>query len=287
MYHEGEIHVQARAGLREAAERVGRGIRSALPPRGAAFLAERRFAVLGAADAKGCMWASLVAGPPRFLAAPRPERVLVGALPSPGDALAAGPPPGAAAGLLLIDFAARERVRVNGRAAALDGGFAVDVAEAYSNCPKYIARRVAAADGSAPPGPAERGVALDSAAARLVTSADTFFIATTHASAGADVSHRGGRPGFVAIGGTGRLAWPDYPGNAMFQTLGNLEHDARAGLLFVDWPTGTTLQLTGTARTVWHGGPARTVEFTPEEWVRVPHATRLRFGPPEPSPHSP
>jgi uncharacterized protein len=286
VFHEGEIRVQQRAGLREAADRVGRGIRAALPPRGAAFLAARRFAVLGAADPAGRSWASLLAGPPGFLIAPQPERVEVRALPAPGDALAAGPPPGGAAALLAIDFAARERVRVNGRAAALEGGFAVDVDEAYSNCPKYIARRVDAVDEPVPPRSAERGGAPDAAAVRLVAAADTFFVATAHASAGADVSHRGGRPGFVRVDGSGRLAWPDYEGNALFQTLGNLAADARAGLLFVDWATGTTLQLTGTARTVWDGR-ARAVEFTTAEWVRVPHATRLRFGPPEPSPHSP
>jgi predicted pyridoxine 5'-phosphate oxidase superfamily flavin-nucleotide-binding protein len=287
VFHEGEVRVQQRAGLRDAADRVGRGIRPALPPRGAAFLAERRFAVLGAADAAGRMWASLVAGPAGLLISPRPERVEVRALPAPGDALAAGPPAGGAAALLAIDFAARERIRVNGRAAALEGGFAVEVEEAYANCPKYIARRVAVGDELVSPGSAERGGELDAAAARLVAEADTFFIATTHASAGADVSHRGGRPGFVRTDGALRPRWPDYQGNAMFQTLGNLATDARAGLLFVDWATGTTLQLTGTACTVWDDGGARAVEFTTTEWVRVPHATRLRFGPPEPSPHSP
>ncbi len=287
MFHEGEIRVQSRAGLREAADRVGRGIRPALPPRGVTFLAERRFAVLGAADADGRVWASLVTGPAGFLTAPRPDRVLVRALPAPGDALAAGPPPSGAAGLLLIDFAARERVRVNGRAAAEDDGFAVDVLEAYSNCPKYIARRVAVGDEPAAPAAAERGGAPDAAAARLVAAADTFFIATVHASASADVSHRGGRPGFVRVDEALRLTWPDYQGNALFQTLGNLATDARAGLLFIDWATGTTLQLTGTARTVWDDGGARSVLFTTTEWVRVPHATRLRFGPPEPSPHAP
>jgi predicted pyridoxine 5'-phosphate oxidase superfamily flavin-nucleotide-binding protein len=287
VFHEGEIRVQQRAGLREAADRIGRGIRPVLPPRGAAFLAERRFAVLGAADPEGRMWASLVAGPAGFLTAPRPDRVDVRALPAPGDALAAGPPPGGAAALLAIDFAARERVRVNGRAAALDGGFALEVDEAFANCPKYIARRVLAGDDFAPPASVERGGALDAAAARLIAAADTFFIATTHASAGADVSHRGGRPGFVRTDGALRPTWPDYQGNALFQTLGNLATDARAGLLFVDWETGSTLQLTGTARTVWDDGGARAVLFATTEWVRVPHATRLRFGPPEPSPHSP
>ena len=45
--------------------------------------------------------------------------------------------------------------------------------------------------------------------------------------------------------------FPDYRGNRMFQTLGNLTVDPHAGLLFLDWETGTTLQLTGRAQIVW------------------------------------
>jgi hypothetical protein len=48
-----------------------------------------------------------------------------------------------------------------------------------------------------------------------------------------------------------RLAFPDYSGNRMFQTLGNLAVNPRAGLLFVDWETGSTLQLTGRAQIIW------------------------------------
>jgi predicted pyridoxine 5'-phosphate oxidase superfamily flavin-nucleotide-binding protein len=68
----------------------------------------------------------------------------------------------------------------------------------------------------------------------------------------ADASHRGGPPGFVEVAGDGaRLRFPDFPGNRMFQTLGNLAVDPRVGLLFVDWDTGTALQVTGRAEIVW------------------------------------
>ena len=70
---------------------------------------------------------------------------------------------------------------------------------------------------------------LGPAQAALIHRADTFFIATYHEAepddpvgirSGADVSHRGGPPGFVQLEGRDRLRWPDYIGNNFFQTLG-------------------------------------------------------------------
>src|SRR5262249_25058473 len=79
----------------------------------------------------------------------------------------------------------------------------------------------------------------------------TFFIASTHPQGGADASHRGGEPGFVQVPDAHTLQWPDYVGNNLFQTLGNLSVNPRAGLLFVDFERGRTLQLTGQAELLW------------------------------------
>src|SRR3546814_14766932 len=65
---------------------------------------------------------------------------------------------------------------------------------------------------------------------------------------GADVSHRGGRPGFVRVtedDGRSVLTIPDFSGNQFFNTLGNIAINPRAGLLFVDFATGDLLTLTG------------------------------------------
>jgi predicted pyridoxine 5'-phosphate oxidase superfamily flavin-nucleotide-binding protein len=80
------------------------------------------------------------------------------------------------------------------------------------------------------------------------------FIASVHEGAGADASHRGGQPGFVRVLDARRLRLPDYSGNNMFQTLGNITADPRVGLLVPDFETGTTLQLTGRARILWEPG---------------------------------
>jgi hypothetical protein len=96
------------------------------------------------------------------------------------------------------------------------------------------------------------GQRLDEQQRALVETADTFFVASRHPDGGADASHRGGRPGFVAVSEQGAVvSFPDYPGNNMFQTLGNLAVVPAAGLLFIDWTSGRTLQITGQAVVIW------------------------------------
>src|SRR6185503_17409934 len=82
----------------------------------------------------------------------------------------------------------------------------------------------------------------------FVRRADTFFVASRGPDGGLDVSHRGGAPGFVESMRDGALRIPDYPGNSMFNTFGNLLRDPRAGLLFADFEHGHVLRLTGRAR---------------------------------------
>lgn len=61
-----------------------------------------------------------------------------------------------------------------------------------------------------------------------------FFLATADASGRADCSFKGGQPGFVKVVGEGELAFPDYDGNGMFKSLGNILVNPAVGLLFID-----------------------------------------------------
>ena len=155
---------------------------------------------------------------------------------------------GSAVGLLAIEPATRHRVRMNGVVESRDEtGFTLRTEQVYSNCPKYIqARDLTAAEPSTSPEDGRqvtRAAALSPGQVDLIATADTFVIATAHPTGGADASHRGGLPGFVRVDDPQTLSFPDYAGNMMFQTLGNLAVDARAGLLFLDFVRGTTLQL--------------------------------------------
>jgi uncharacterized protein len=67
----------------------------------------------------------------------------------------------------------------------------------------------------------------------FIESASYFFLATADAEGRPDCSFKGGMPGFVAITGPSELAFPDYDGNGMFKSLGNILVNAEVGILFI------------------------------------------------------
>lgn len=296
-FHEGERAVQERAGVSAMAAKVGRGLRTEIDAAAAEFLARRWVLYTGTRDAAGRPWASQLIGPPGFLSALDPHTLRVDAAPAAGDAVLERLGADPTIALLAMDPTTRRRYRVNGTAEITAGDILmVHVREAFGNCPKYIQQREPIGVDRTPPeqSTARETDALDHGQQAFVAAADTFFIATAHPRVGADVSHRGGRPGFVAVRDAGTIAWPDYAGNMMFQTLGNLAVDARAGLLFVDFDGTRTLQLTGRARVDWDAertatvaGAQRLIELSIDAVVDLSHGNPVQWRLVEPSPHNP
>ena len=68
----------------------------------------------------------------------------------------------------------------------------------------------------------------------FIERATLFFLATADAEGRPDVNHKGGPPGFVRVTADGEIAFPDYDGNGMFKSLGNLLVNPNVGLLFID-----------------------------------------------------
>jgi len=133
----------------------------------------------------------------------------------------------------------------------------VRISQSFGNCAQYIQTRQPAAVARTA-APVEHFDELDDAARELVTTSDTFFVASrsrteVENNGGFDMSHRGGRPGFVGVLGN-TLAIPDFHGNRFYNTLGNLLGDSRAGLLFIDFATGELLPLQGRAEIDWTPG---------------------------------
>ncbi len=271
-FHDGELAVQQRAGVRAQVARLGSAMLATPDLNGGmgVFLADRNFAVLTARDTGGRLWTSPLFSSPGFLDA-HDRELRVHAVPSTEDPLAvlATDQP---VGMLAIEFATRRRVRINGMLTDVgDEGLVVAVDQAYGNCPKYIhPRHLEHVDGAGTS--VERSSTLSAAHVELMTHADTFFLGTAHPTRGADASHRGGPPGFVHVEGD-RLWWPDYPGNNMFNSFGNLAVDPSAALLFIDFDTGATLYVSGKATVEWvtpsdiDGGTGRRVSLAVEAVV--------------------
>ncbi|BBX92298.1 hypothetical protein MBOE_39470 [Mycolicibacterium boenickei] len=292
-YHSGELAVQRRMGQEAIATRVGRMIRTEVPEAATAFLAEQPMVVVTAADDEGRVWTSLIAGPPGFVHADDPRTIMIDALPAAGDPLRDVLRTARQIGMIAIEPQTRRRMRVNGTAEPAGTGLRIHPDQVYSNCPKYISRRDVVEVGSTPEPPrTHRGESLTDRQQALIASADAFFVGSADATGSADASHRGGNPGFLQVLSPQRLRWPDYRGNSMFMTLGNIDANPRCGLLVVDWSSGSTIQLTGTAEINWdeadpNAGTQCAVDFTLEEVVELTQVSPLRWGTAELSPANP
>lgn len=244
-YHEGELAVQRRAGVRELAERVGGIVNDEIHPAMAAFLAARPFLIVATVAIDGQPIASFLGGPPGFAIATNPRTVAIAPRSGHRERVFADVEASGRIGILAIDPATRRRMRINGNASRAGEQLLVSTEEVYGNCPQYInpTNRIALRATGA----ATTSAALSPTQQQWIATADTFFLASAHPERGADASHRGGPPGFVTVDGPSRLHWPDFRGNNMFNSLGNLAVNPKCGLLFVDFASGAMLQVLGRA----------------------------------------
>ncbi|WP_431264117.1 pyridoxamine 5'-phosphate oxidase family protein [Roseateles chitinivorans] len=268
-WHPGEQALQEAVGVRERMAEIGaQVVRDHMPDQHRELFAKLPTMLLGAIDAAGQPWATMLAGPPGFVTTPDARTMaLATALDGQDPALAAlrARGPGAPVGLLGLEPHTRRRNRMNGRLISLSSeSLSVGVVQSFGNCPKYIQARDPLAWDDTPPDLAQPlDAALDDGALALIEAADTLFIASASApvpgdgrSDGVDVSHRGGPPGFLRIqrrldGGIA-LWMPEFPGNRFFMTLGNLLRHPRAGLLIPDYARGELLHLAADAAVTWN-----------------------------------
>jgi predicted pyridoxine 5'-phosphate oxidase superfamily flavin-nucleotide-binding protein len=302
-FHAGEQTIQSLAGVRDRIELRGRAvIRDYMPEQHRAFFAALPFMVVGLADQNGHPWATTLSGPPGFMNSAEENLLAIKAWLDPGDPLHSCIQDGAPIGGLGIELSTRRRNRVNGRIenCVIGEGFSIRVQQSFGNCPKYIQARNEQPRLQSKPSPERRMAShLGDNEVSFIGKADTFFIASRSAqldqeesSHGLDVSHRGGLPGFVQVVSRNEICFPDFSGNLLFNTLGNLEADARAGLLFINFQSGRMLHVIGRARIRWDvsettrsQGIERLIFFDVQCVVNRDHAFRYVFDFVSYSPH--
>lgn len=293
-WHAGELQLQQHAGVVDQMDPIGRKVlRTFLLDQHREFYGLLPFIVIGSVDRDGMPWATIRSGRPGFLHSPDPLTLNINAASDPNDPAEAGLNDGDVIGLVGVDLLTRRRNRLNGTVGRNDADhFSVSVGQSFGNCPRYIQnRQFSFVRDPEEPRPSDVLVSnrLDAAARRIIEAADTFFVASyvDRASKGrqVDVSHRGGRPGFVRIDADGGLTVPDFSGNLFFNTLGNFVINPRAGLLFVDHETGDMLQMTSRVEVILDtpeiaafDGAERLWRVQPEKVVLRKDALPLRWG---------
>ncbi|PSU45511.1 FAD-binding oxidoreductase [Photobacterium frigidiphilum] len=220
------------------------------------------------------------------------DRILtINTVPVVGDPLADAIKKGTRLGLLGIELTTRRRNRLAAHVTEhSENGFQLHVDQAFGNCPQYIqTRELDMLDPTLLPTPSIEHIhTFDEQAKALIANSDTFFVASyvdnhdpdnTLASEGADVSHRGGKPGFIRVDNDKTLTIPDYSGNFHFNTFGNFIENSKAGLLFVDFENGHLLTLTGTVEILWDSPETKYFEGAERLWTfRIDHGRWIRHG---------
>ncbi|KAK4232596.1 hypothetical protein QBC38DRAFT_463225 [Podospora fimiseda] len=162
---------------------------------------------------------------------------------------------------LSIDLESRDRVKLAGKMVVGTLGarpgtdslgevqMALHIQESLGNCPKYLNKKTIRAHIPSPE-LVSNTLPLPEEAVKLISQADMFFLSSTNNQT-MDTNHRGGAPGFVRVltnsesdGVT--LVYPEYSGNRLYQTLGNLHVNPLIGLAIPDYETSSVLYLTGT-----------------------------------------
>lgn len=170
---------------------------------------------------------------------------------------------------LAIDLVTRKRVKIAGKMAAGtirevdietedDKTLPADVPktqdqiqlvtkieESLGNCPKYL-NQYELKPALVTPKLLHSDSSLSPEGRALIDRVDMFFLSTA-TDASMDTNHRGGPPGFVRTISPTCIIYPEYSGNRMYQSLGNLQLNPRIGLTFPDYETGTVLYTTGNA----------------------------------------
>ena len=270
-WHAGEKTLQEKVGVAERMEAFGQKvIRDYMPDQHRTFYHQLPFMVAASVDAQGRPWATLLEGPEGFVSSPDPRQLTIDTRLPADDPATPGLVAGQAIGLLGIELHTRRRNRLNGQIRqAVAGQLQVTVEQSFGNCPQYIQLR----DYTRVAEPAQGRIDatfLDATTASMIQSADTFFVASyvehDTGQRSVDVSHRGGRPGFVRVQGN-TLTIPDYAGNLHFNTLGNLLVNPRAGLLFIDFSNGNVLQVGGRAEVLLESPAIQAFEGAERLWT--------------------
>jgi ferredoxin-NADP reductase/predicted pyridoxine 5'-phosphate oxidase superfamily flavin-nucleotide-binding protein len=284
-----------------------------MPDQHRQFYENQPFLVVAARDRRGMMWSTLLFGSSSssadvtdFVQSPDPQHLLLESQPLPGDALASSFENGSDIGILGIEFATRRRNRVNGRISTNDGKkilFKVD--QSFGNCPQYIKPRDWWTTGMKknrqvclindtdllPRRPSQ----LTKEQISSIEMAESIFLATGYRADGDDprfgndASHRGGTVGFLKVSSDGkRIFLPDYSGNNMFNSLGNIVQDPRTGIAVPLYETGGIIQMSGSTLIHWEDedddesnevsisdfpGALRWLEFTIDEIIELPPGT--------------
>ncbi|WP_281991539.1 pyridoxamine 5'-phosphate oxidase family protein [Aquimarina aggregata] len=266
-FHKGELEIQKKYNISHDPALAERLLKDHIIDRLIPFIEHQSTVIVSTTDTEGNVWASMLIGDQGLIKVKTPKQIdirLDRLKSTRKEVLFKNLRTESNIGILFINTATRSRYRVNGYASLFSGKIEITISEAYPNCPKYIQQRIPVLSEEASELGMEgsKGEILNDFHRQWIKNADTFFLGSMNETGDMDASHRGGAPGFIELLKDDTLKIPDYIGNDLFNTLGNFFQVPKAGLLFIDFEKGHSLQLTGETELIFDQHEIQDVEKT-------------------------
>ncbi|MCO4783327.1 MAG: pyridoxamine 5'-phosphate oxidase family protein [Candidatus Cloacimonetes bacterium] len=244
-FHQGELEIQALLNESEISKRNSRVIDTEILKGALNFIEQQKYFYIGSVDSLGNLHTSMIYGKQGFIKASQTQIVLDKDMiqSSFEDIFFKNVSSNPVVGSIFIELASRRRIRINGDF-DLDT-MTLQVKESYPNCPKFIQKRILHVEEKSVETQFDLDDQLNEESSNVIENSDTFFVSSGSTYLGLDTSHRGGKPGFVKVINNTTLKIPDYPGNSIYNTLGNFQANPSGSILFIDFINNTILQLSG------------------------------------------
>lgn len=249
VYHEGEVYIQELMGVRTISDSLSSMIKKDMSVVATQFLKTLSFSVITFSKETSILHSSIVFGLNSFIKILTKNELLIDLKNRsfiPKEILEEKT---LTIGFIGLDFENKMRIRINGKGDIKNNQLHLVIDEIYSNCPKYITNRKLN-------GKLDffdeikhyKNSSLEKNSINILTNADTFFLSTIHKSKGADISHKGGKKGFLRVVSPAQLEFDDFPGNNLYNSIGNIYTNKNVNILVIDFFSNDILHIVGTAK---------------------------------------
>jgi len=241
-YHDGQREIQCEANSTKAADKLSTWVGPVIQ-----YANEADLIVLAIVGADGALEVAALSGPAPLVSASEANGGIMMHTPL---ALADRLPTDNPWGGIVINPAAARRSRVAGMPVLRGDVVSIPFTTAFTNCRKYITPTASTGDAEHVGPIATEPCELDDPwIVDTIAHGETAFLVTATPDDVADVSHRGGPPGFLRYAPVSReIAWTEFLGDGMFVSTGNIRRRSRFALLVLDFASGDAARLDGEAQ---------------------------------------
>jgi len=248
VFHKGEHHIQELMSVRQSSDALSSLIQNKIPPIAKDFLEELNFCMVSLNTKQFNLYTITIYSTSSFIEIIDNSTILISLDYRSHIPKIFFEEENLNIGMIGLNFENSKRIRINGKGQIKDNKLKINIDEIYSNCPKYIKKRIFSKNLSTK---TKQNVITESLLStdiiHTISNLDTFFIASSHNEKGVDISHKGGTNGFIKVISPIKLEFVDLPGNNLYNTLGNIYTNPYINIFFIDFDRRNTYQILGKA----------------------------------------